>query len=260
METILVGGSRVEPSLAILKPISSAISIGSGGPFGAEGPVILTGGAFGSLAGQLVHLSAAERKTLLVAGAAAGMTAVFGTPMASVLLAVELLLFELKPRSLIPVAAASIVATALRAHLASAGFLAPAPLFPVPAHPALGDDVLLGAIAVGLIGGLLAWLLTVAVYGAEDAFSRLPIHWMWWPLIGGLVVGIGGVLDPRVLGVGYDSIAAELAGRLAVGALISLLVVKLVVWSVALGSGTSGGILAPLLLIGGAMGGMPRGR
>lgn len=255
LETILVGGSRVEPRLAVLKPISSAISIGSGGPFGAEGPIILTGGAFGSLLSQFIRLSAAERKTLLVAGSAAGMTAVFGTPIASVLLAVELLLFELKPRSLVPVAAASLLAGALRANLATVGLLTPAPLFPVPEHGPVGDPVLAGAIVVGVLGGLLAVVLTAAVYGAEDAFKKLPIHWMWWPAIGGVVVGVGGLINPSVLGVGYASIGAILAGRLALGALLSLLIVKLVVWSVALGSGTSGGILAPLLLIGGAMGG-----
>jgi chloride channel protein, CIC family len=254
METILVGGSRVEPRLAILKPVSSAISIGSGGPFGAEGPIILTGGAVGSIVGQLFHLSAAERKTLLVSGAAAGMTAVFATPVAAVLLAAELLLFEWKPRSLLPVAAACALAAALRIELSAAEILAPAPLFPVPEHAILGAGALLGSLVVGAVGGIVAWVLTGAVYGAEDAFSRLPIHWMWWPAIGGVVVGIGGLIEPRSLGVGYDSIRAELAGELALGALVALLVVKLVVWAVALGSGTSGGILAPLLILGGASG------
>ncbi|HET7026732.1 MAG TPA: chloride channel protein [Candidatus Limnocylindrales bacterium] len=254
METILVGGSRVEPRLAILKPISSAISIGSGGPFGAEGPIILTGGAVGSIIGQLFHLSAAERKTLLVSGASAGMTAVFGTPVAAVILAAELLLFEWKPRSLLPVAAACALAAMLRIELTGAGVLAAAPLFPVPEHPILGLGALLGSLLVGLVGGVVAWVLTAAVYGAEDLFSRLPIHWMWWPAIGGVVVGIGGLIEPRALGVGYESIRAELAGELALGALVTLLVVKLVIWAVALGSGTSGGILAPLLILGGASG------
>ena len=256
METILVGGSRVEPRLAVLKPVSSAISIGSGGPFGAEGPIILTGGALGSILGQLFHLSAAERRTLLVSGAAAGMTAVFATPVAAVLLAAELLLFEWRPRSLIPVAAACALAASLRIELSGAGYLAAAPLFPVAEHPILGGGALVGSLVVGACGGLLAWLMTGAVYGAEDAFSRLPIHWMWWPALGGLVVGVGGLIEPRALGVGYASIRAELGGDLAIGALVSLLIVKLVVWSVALGSGTSGGILAPILIIGGAAGGI----
>ena len=260
METILVGGSKVEPRLAILKPISSAISIGTGGPFGAEGPIILTGGAFGSLVGLFFELSAAERKTLLVAGAAAGMTAVFATPIAATLLAVELLLFEWKPRSLIPVGASSALAAAIRIFFSDLSLVTPAPLFPVPAHQILGSAGLLSALAVGIACGLAAWLLTVCVYGAEDAlravFRRFPLHWMWWPAVGGLVVGIGGLVDPRALGVGYDSIRAELAGQILPAGLITLFVVKLATWSVALGSGTSGGILAPLLLMGGAVGGL----
>ena len=260
METILVGGSRVEPRLAILKPISSAISIGTGGPFGAEGPIILTGGAFGSLVAQFVALSAAERKTLLVAGAAAGMTAVFGTPIAATMLAVELLLFEWKPRSLIPVAAASALAAAIRIGFAGTGLISPVPLFPVPEHAILNDAGLVSALAVGIAGGLTAWLLTACVYGAEDGFkwvfARIRLHWMWWPAIGGLIVGLGGLVDPRALGVGYDSIRAELAGQIAPVGLLTLFGVKLAIWALALGSGTSGGILAPLLLMGGAVGGL----
>jgi len=260
METILVGGSRIEPRLAILKPISSAISIGTGGPFGAEGPIILTGGAFGSLVAQFFSLSAAERKTLLVAGAAAGMTAVFGTPIAATMLAVELLLFEWKPRSLVPVAAASALAAAIRIGFAGAGLVSPVPLFPVPAHAILNDLGLLSALAVGIAGGLTAWLLTACVYGAEDGFkwvfSRLRVHWMWWPAIGGIMVGIGGLVDPRALGVGYDSIRAELGGQIPPAGLLTLFGVKLAIWALALGSGTSGGILAPLLLMGGAVGGL----
>lgn len=256
MESILVGGSKVQPRLALLKPVSSAISIGTGGPFGAEGPIIMTGGAIGSLIGQLQHLSAAERKTLLVAGAAAGMTAVFGTPLAAVLLGTELLLFEWRPRSLLPVAAAAALAAAIRFPLADHGLVAAVPLFPVPAHLPLDDAGLAGALALGLVGGFVAWGLTACVYGAEDLFKRLPVHWMWWPAIGGLAVGLGGLVDPRALGVGYDSLRAELAGTLAFDALVLLLVTKLVIWSLALGSGTSGGILAPLLLIGGAVGGL----
>ncbi len=260
METILVGGSRIEPRLAILKPISSAISIGTGGPFGAEGPIILTGGAFGSLVAQFFSLSAAERKTLLVAGAAAGMTAVFGTPIAATMLAVELLLFEWKPRSLVPVAAASALAAAIRIGFASAGLVSAVPLFPVPAHAILDDVGLLSALAVGIAGGLTAWLLTACVYGAEDGFkwvfSRLRVHWMWWPAIGGIMVGIGGLVDPRALGVGYDSIRAELGGQIPPTGLLTLFGVKLAIWALALGSGTSGGILAPLLLMGGAVGGL----
>src|SRR5690348_12974022 len=193
IESILLNGSRVAPRLAILKPLSSAISIGSGGPFGAEGPIIMTGGAFGSMIAQLFHLSSAERKTLLVAGAAAGMSATFAAPLASVLLAVELLLFEWKPRSMIPVALASATAGAARRYVIGLG-----PLFPVPAHPVfIGPSGLLGCALAGILAGCLSALLTWAVYASEDAFQKLSIHWMWWPAIGGLVIGIGGLIFPR---------------------------------------------------------------
>ncbi len=256
METILLRGSRMEPRLAVLKPISSAVSIGTGGPFGAEGPIIVTGGAVGSIAGQLLHLTAAERRTLLVAGAAGGMTAVFATPIAAVLLAVELLLFEWRPRSMIPVALAACSAETVREALVHAGLLRAAPLFAMAPHGSLGAAVSGGAVLVGVACGGLAWLMTRCVYGAEDLFTRLPLHWTWWPALGGLVVGVGGLIDSRALGVGYDTIGAELAGRLALGTLVTLLVVKLVIWSVALGSNTSGGILAPLLMLGAALGGL----
>ena len=249
MEAILIGQSRMQPKVALLKPLSSAISIGSGGPFGAEGPIIMTGGAVGSLIAQAFHLSAAERKTLLVAGAAAGMSATFAAPVAAAMLAVELLLFEWKPRSVIPVALASAVAAAIRPHLVGAG-----PLFPVPAHAALGGAGLLSAVAVGLAAGLLAAGLTAAVYAAEDAFQRLPIHWMWWPALGGLVVGVGGLIQPHALGVGYDTIAELLRGEFVPRALCSLILVKGTIWAIALGSGTSGGVLAPLLIMGSALG------
>ena len=249
LEAILLGRSLINPKVAILKPLSSAISIGTGGPFGAEGPIIMTGGAFGSLFAQLFHLSSAERKTLLVAGAASGMSAVFATPVAAVLLAVELLLFEWKPRSFVPVAVASVIASILRVPLMGAG-----PIFPVAAHGALGGYELLAALLVGLTAGLGSCLLTTMVYALEDFFAKLPIHWMWWPAIGALIVGIGGYLDPRVLGVGYGTIHTLMLGQLLGTALVSLLIAKMIVWTVALGSGTSGGVLAPLLIIGGALG------
>jgi chloride channel protein, CIC family len=256
METILLRGSRMEPRLAALKPISAAVSIGTGGPFGAEGPIIVTGGAVGSIVGQFLHLTAAERRCLLVAGAAAGMTAVFGTPVAAVLLAVELLLFEWRPRSMVPVALSAAAAAALREALVRDGLLRGAPLFPTGSHAALPFAVTAGAVLVGVACGCLAWLMTRCVYGAEDLFARLPLHWAWWPALGGLVVGLGGLIDPRALGVGYETIGAELAGGLAAGALASLLAVKLTIWAVALGSNTSGGILAPLLMLGAALGGL----
>ncbi len=249
MEAILIGRSRIQPKVAVLKPLSSAVSIGSGGPFGAEGPIIMTGGAFGSLFAQLFSLSNAERKTLLVAGAAAGMTATFGTPVAAMLLAVELLLFEWKPRSFIPVAIASIVAAAWRPWMMHAGVL-----FPMPSSAALPSLGLLMAAGLGIVAGLASGLLTQMVYASEDLFQRLPIHWMWWPVFGGVIIGLGGLIEPHALGVGYDDIAAELQGGMTDTAILRLMVVKAVIWSVALGSGTSGGVLAPLLIMGGAIG------
>ncbi|HVJ43289.1 MAG TPA: chloride channel protein [Dongiaceae bacterium] len=249
MEAILFGKSRMDPKIAVLKPLSSAISIGTGGPFGAEGPIIMTGGAIGSLFAQLFHLSAAERKTLLVAGAAAGMTAIFGTPLAAVLLAVELLLFEWKPRSFLPVTVAVIVATAARPLAMDA-----APLFPMTPLPSLAWPLFVIAAAIGLVTGVLGGLLSISLYAIEDLFHKLPCHWMWWPAIGGIVVGIGGVIDPAALSVGYVNIQHMLQGDMLLRAVLLLLVVKAVIWVVALGSGTSGGVLAPLLMIGGALG------
>jgi CIC family chloride channel protein len=252
IEAILMNGSRVEPKVAFLKPLSSAISIGSGGPFGAEGPIIMTGGAFGSMIAQLFHLTSAERKTLLVAGAAGGMSATFASPVAAVLLAVELLLFEWKPRSLVPVALASAVAAIARRYILGFG-----PLFPVPAHPLfIGPKALLGCALVGLLAGGLSALLTLSVYAAEDAFQHLKIHWMWWPAIGGLAIGIGGLIFPQALGVGYDTIGALLQGSVTTKVILGVLLVKWFIWAVSLGSGTSGGVLAPLLMMGGALGGL----
>ena len=249
MEAILIGRSRMSPKVAILKPVSSAIAIGSGGPFGAEGPIIMTGGSIGSIVAQAFHLTAAERKALLVAGAAGGMSAVFNTPLAAVLLAVEILLFEWKPRSLIPVALAAAVAALLRPYLLGSGAM-----FPVTPHGLLPTIDLLGAVPVGLLAGVLAMALTLAVYGAEDAFRRLPLHWMWWPVLGGLVVGLGGMAEPKALGVGYGLIGELLRGEYVARALFGLIVVKGLIWSIALGSGTSGGVLAPLLMMGCALG------
>lgn len=252
IEAILINGSRVEPKVAVLKPVSAAISIGSGGPFGAEGPIIMTAGSFGSLAAQLFHLTSAERKTLLVAGAAGGMSATFASPVAAVLLAVELLLFEWKPRSLIPVAVSSVTAFVGRQWLLGSG-----PLFPVPAHTAnVSVEGILACALVGVIAGGLALTLTSMVYAAEDGFARLPLHWMWWPAIGGLAIGIGGLFFPRALGVGYDTIGELLTGELALKTMLGILVVKSLIWSISLGSGTSGGVLAPLLMMGAALGGI----
>ncbi len=249
LEAILLGGSLIQPKVALLKPISSAISIGTGGPFGAEGPIIMTGGAFGSILAQLFHLTSAERKTLLVAGAAGGMSAVFASPIAATLLAVELLLFEWRPRSFIPVTVASVVAWLLRIQIIGAG-----PIFPITPHASLGVGAIAVACGVGIVVGFGSGFLTWLVYLCEDAFLKLPIHWMWWPAIGALFVGLGGWIDPRVLGVGYELIHGMLRGEILGAALLGLVIGKALVWSIALGSGTSGGVLAPLLIIGGALG------
>jgi H+/Cl- antiporter ClcA len=252
IESILTGGSKVQPRVALLKPIASAVTIGTGGPFGAEGPIIMTGGAFGSIFAQLLHLSADERKTLLVAGAAAGMAATFDAPLASIMLAVELLLFEWRPRSFIPVAAAVAVATAVRIPLLGTG-----PIFPMPTG-SLHLDAASYALCIvsGAVAGLLALLATSLVYLSEDTFARLPIHWMWWPAIGGVIIGIGGLIVPQALGVGYDVIGSELNGTATVNLMVGILIVKTLIWSLSLGSGTSGGVLAPMLMIGGALGGL----
>lgn len=252
IESILMNGSRVRPRLAVLKPLSAAISIGSGGPFGAEGPIIMTGGALGSMIAQFFHFTSMERRTLLVAGAAAGMSATFAAPLASVLIAVELLLFEWKPRSAIPVALASATACAVRRYVLGLG-----PLFHVPVHPTfIGPEGLAGCIVVGLAAGALSALLTLGVYAAEDLFKELPVHWMWWPAIGGVFVGIGGLIFPQALGVGYDTIEMLLQGDAPIRIFAGVLLVKSLIWMISLGSGTSGGVLAPLLMMGAALGGI----
>ncbi|HTK66184.1 MAG TPA: chloride channel protein [Pseudonocardia sp.] len=250
IESILVGGSKVAPKVAVLKPISAAISIGSGGPFGAEGPIIMTGGAFGSVIAQFLRLTADQRKTLLVAGAAAGMAATFNAPLASILLAVELLLFEWRPRSFLPTTLAVATATVCRWWL-----LGSAPIFGLPDLTTLPSPLVLACAAgIGLLGGLVAIVATSLVYLSEDLFGRLPLHWMWWPALGGIVIGVGGLVEPRALGVGYDVIAELLDGRATLSLIVGILVVKTLIWSISLGSGTSGGVLAPTFMIGAALG------
>jgi H+/Cl- antiporter ClcA len=241
IESILVGGSRVQPRVAVLKPTSAAISIGTGGPFGAEGPIIMTGGAVGSLLAQLLRVTTDERKALLVAGSAAGMAATFNAPLASILLAVELLLFEWRPRSYLPVAVAAVTATLVRGPLLGTG-----PLFGgahVPAHIAPSAYAL--CIVAGIAAGLLALGATALVYLSEDLFAKMPVHWMWWPAIGGAIIGVGGLIEPRALGVGYDVIGQLLTGRATVGLILGILVVKTLIWGLSLGSGTSGGVPSP---------------
>lgn len=249
MEQVLLNESRIAPRVTFLKPVSSAIAIGTGGPFGAEGPIIATGGALGSVIGQLLHVTATERKTLLAAGAAAGMAAIFAAPISATVLAVELLLFELRPRSLVPVALAAFTATGVRDAM-----LGTSPVFPMPAALAPGIPALACYVVLGAVIGLISVGVTRAVYGIEDAFEKLPIHWMWWPALGGAVVGVIGYFAPATLGVGYVNIEAIITGQLSLATLGALCVMKFLSWSIALGSGTSGGTLAPLFIIGGALG------
>ena len=251
LEAILFRQSKMLFKVAILKPISAAIAIGTGGPFGAEGPIIMTGGAVGSLVGQAFYLTSMERRVLLVAGACAGMAATFATPIAATLVAVELLLFELRPRSTIPVAIACFVADALRPYL-----IGPGPLFPLHVQFHVHPLVLGFAAVCGIFAGVFATVITSAVYFVEDNFHKLPIHWMWWPAIGALVVGVGGVFEPQALGVGYDIIDKLLTGRLVGIAILVFMVAKSLMWIVYLGSGTSGGVLAPLLALGAGLGGL----
>jgi H+/Cl- antiporter ClcA/predicted transcriptional regulator len=251
MEQILLNQSRVPPRMTWLKPVSSAVAIGTGGPFGAEGPIIATGGALGSLIGQWLHVTADERKTLLAAGAAAGMAAVFCAPVSAVLLAIELLLFERRARSLIPVALATVVATGMRLVLEGG-----APMFPLPDLAAPAPMALAVYMALGALTGAVSVAVTRLTYAIEDGFEKLPIHWMWWPALGGIAVGVIGYFMPLTLGVGYANIAQVLAGQIGLGAMLALCVFKLLSWSIALGSGTSGGTLAPLFTIGGALGGV----
>ena len=249
MEKIIVDDSRIPPAITFLKPLSAAISIGTGGPFGAEGPIIATGGAFGSFTGQLMHISSSERKIILAAGACSGMAAIFGTPLAAVMLAIELLLFEFSPRSIIPVTTGCITGAGMHIFLFSSH-----PVFSIPDMPAVSGSALLMYVILGLITGVVASGISRSVYAIEDLFEKIPIHWMWFPAIGAIVIGVTGYFAPYTMGVGYDNIRNLLSGKLPLTILFSLFLLKYISWSVSLGSGTSGGTLAPLFTIGGAFG------
>ena len=251
MEAVIVNRSRIAPRVAILKPISAAIAIGTGGPFGAEGPIIQTGGALGSLVGQIFHTTASERKVLLACGAAAGMSATFNTPIAGVILAIELLLFEFKARSFIPLVIASVLATAVHMQL-----LGPGPMFSV-AHMEFGvPRALPFYLILGLICGLAAVGFSKLLYWTEDQFEKLPVDELWWPAIGALGLGIIGYFVPRVLGVGYDTIGDILNANLSLKLLIIVMIAKAAALVISLGSGTSGGLLAPMFMSGAALGGL----
>lgn len=249
MEQVLFNESRIPARVLFMKPLSAVVAIGTGGPFGAEGPIIATGGALGSLVGQFAKITAEERKILLASGAAAGMSATFGSPVAAVLLAIELLLFEYRARSLVPVAFAACTAAAVRIALVGT-----APAFSVGVLAQPGAGAIFAYVMVGAIMGLLAVGVTKAVYAVEDAFERLPIHWMWWPALGAIPVGVIGIVAPRTMGVGYSNIEQMVSGELAGTALFTLCAFKLVSWLFSLGSGTSGGTLAPLFTVGGGAG------
>jgi H+/Cl- antiporter ClcA len=249
MENILFKESRIPPRVALLKPLAAAVVIGTGGPFGVEGPIIATGAAIGSTIGQWIKTSAEERKILVAAGAAAGTAVVFNSPIAAVLLAVELLLFELRIRSLIPVALAAVTGCALHRFVFAA-----IPMFPMPA---LGIPTLWSLLFYALLGaaiGLAASAITTMIYKMTDLFTLLPIHWMWWPAIGSVVVGLCGCVEPQILGVGYGNITHALSGAMLMRTMLLLLIMKWISWTVMLGSRTSGGLLAPLLTIGALLG------
>ncbi len=249
MEQVLTNESKIKPAITFLKPLTAAISIGTGGPFGSEGPIIATGGAFGSVAGQIMRITANERKILLAAGATAGMSAIFGTPMAAVLLAIELLLFEFSPRSIIPVALACVTGAAMHYTL-----FGPDPVFSMPYIPEPTGWAMVTYVTLGVIIGIASVIVSKSVYWIEDKFEALPLHWMWWPAIGAVAVGIIGYFAPETLGVGYSNISYLLTGNVTLQIALSLCLLKFFSWSISLGSGTSGGTLAPLLTIGGALG------
>jgi len=249
MEKIILADSRIPPAITLLKPLSAAISIGTGGPFGAEGPIIATGAAFGSLTGQWIHISSSERKIVLAAGACAGMAAIFGSPLAAVLLAVELLLFEFSPRSIIPVALACVTGAGMHFLLFGTRPVFAMPDIPTPSTNALAIYVLLGAFI-----GVVAAFVSRSVYWIEDQFEKLPIHWMWWPALGAVAIGSIGYFAPHTMGVGYDNIQRLLTGITPLAIVAALCFLKYLSWSISLGSGTSGGTLAPLFTIGGALG------
>ncbi|MCZ2128410.1 MAG: chloride channel protein [Anaerolineales bacterium] len=250
MEAVLTNRSRIQPRVAILKPISAAVAIGTGGPFGAEGPIIQTGGAVGSLIGQLIHTTASERKVLLACGAAAGMAATFSAPIAAVILAIELLLFEFKSRSFIPLVISSTLATTVHVWLMGGG-----PMFSVSVSDFGIPSAIPYYILLGLICGAAAVGFSNLLYWAEDQFERLPFDSMWYPAVGALGLGVIGYFFPRVIGVGYETISDILNARLALNLLLAIMIFKSLALVVSLGSGTSGGLLAPMFMAGAALGG-----
>ncbi len=249
MEAVMTKQSRVSPRTALAKPISAAIAIGTGAPFGAEGPIIVTGGAIGSMLGQIIPVSPSERKILLASGAAAGMAATFGAPLAAVVLAIELLLFEFSARAFVPLVVAASIAGGMHSALFGDG-----PLFHVPSNGYAGLDALPAFAVLGLACGLLAIVISRGLFLVEGLYRRLPLKNFWHPAIGAVGFATIGLFVPRVLGVGYDVIGEVLDNKLAVRTVAVIAVAKLVAWWLALGSGTSGGTLAPILLVSSSFG------
>jgi len=249
MSVVLTNRSIVKPRVSFFKPLSAAITVGSGGPFGAEGPIIQTGAALGSLISQLIPSSPAERRTLLACGAAAGLAGVFKTPFAGVMIAIELLVFEFRARSFIPIALASASGT-----LVAMGFRGADPVFPVNTAYHFHPLELPFFIALGILCAALAWLMTRTLYLFEDFFEKLHVWFPVIPAIGGLIVGAIAIFRPEVLGTGYAVIADLLAHPYALPKLISIGFAKLVAFGASLGAGASGGTFAPALMIGGSLG------
>lgn len=251
MESVLFGHSRMRLRVALLKPLATAFAIGTGGPFGAEGPIIQTGAALGSLFGQAVGLTPYYRRVLLASGAAAGMAATFTAPMAGILVAIELLLFELRARSFIPVALAASVATGVRIHFA--GW---APLFPTPMFRLTGMNELWLFALLGLVMGAAGIIMIRVLSWLEDFFDELPVpnRLIWAPVIGGFLLGGIGYFYPQVLGTSYDTIRDMLNDRLNLANLTGISFAKFWALVLSLGSGTTGGVFAPSLVVGGGIG------
>ena len=259
MESVLISRSKIEPKVGVLKALATAFTIGSGQPFGAEGPIIQTGGAFGSFVGQLVSMTGSERKILLAAGAAAGMAATFGTPISAIILVVELLLFEFRVKSLVPVGVAAAIGGWMHFILIS-----PIPLFQTPAYN-FGSGMFQGLqlfplfVVLGVVSGIAGSALSRGLYKSEDMFRKAKLGQPWLPVIGGLCVGVIGFFAPQILGVGYNIIRDILSGTLSgiypiFELLILIAAAKAVAWLLSMASQTSGGTLAPLFMIGSALG------
>jgi len=249
MESVLMHKSKIPPRTGIMKALSASFTIGLGEPFGPEGPIIQTGGALGSLLGQLTSVTATERRILVATGAGAGLAAAFGTPISGIFLAIELFTFEFRVKSLVPIAIASAIGGWMHILL-----ITPKPLFSTPGYAFGGLNLLPLYALLGALAGVVGVAMTRGLQHAEAGFDKLPIRQPWLPAVGGLLVGGISFFVPQILGAGYDVISAILAGKIAVTLALIILVSKAVAWIVALGSRTSGGTLAPLFMIGSSLG------